>query len=231
MHRQPHPPHRSAAGLAALVLALVLAGCGRGPDEPEAVGAVEPEAPSSEQAASPGGSSEPAKPTARSPVDPAAADAELVERLRRMLSAYEYSPDRDDLLRLGSEEAVTGALVAIYDAGDEALFRRSRALSALQHLPGPDARSVFRHALEDPQIPGALRRAAIRAHGWAFGSGAFSDIAPLLEHDDPHTRTMAARTLVRIAPERARPMVQRRLAVEPRESVRLPMQRLLQQSR
>lgn len=139
-------------------------------------------------------------------------DAGARERVRHLLSGYEYVPTAEELRAIPDLDRVLEAL-----ATDGAVpgFVRARALSSFAVLPAGNERAgrVLRAALADERLHPQLRRAAVKALARREGPAALPALQPLLA--DPEVRLRDA-ALEALAPHAASPAV--REALEARRS-------------
>lgn len=139
--------------------------------------------------------------------DPSSAPAPT---LADLLGAYEEVPSAAQLQALGPD--VSKQLMAL--ALDPAVppSRRSRAVTALGHLPG-DAERAFLLARLEGDDP-LLQRKAAWALATAYGDDAVAPISTLLAHDDAHTREAAIRALGTLKGPAAREALEARRPLE-----------------
>lgn len=111
--------------------------------------------------------------------------------LADLLGAYEEVPSAAQLQALGPD--VSKQLMAVALDPEVPPSRRSRAVTALGHLPGDEERAFLVARLQGDDT--LLQRKAAWALAAAYGDDAVPQIVPLLSHDDPHTREAAVRAL------------------------------------
>lgn len=140
---------------------------------------------------------------AEAPIDPAAK-----ERVRRLLSGYEYVPTVEELRAIPDLARVLEALATDRETLG---FVRARALSSFAALPAIDERAnrTLRVALADEALHPQLRRAAAKTLVTRLGPEALPDIQPLLAHRETRLRDAAVEAL---APHAAVPKVREALS-------------------
>lgn len=174
------------------------------------------------------------------PVAPVAAAAsvtltpgELVAAVQALLSAYEPLDIDRTLPALGSPAAVSEVLLGLArDPGTapNAGIVRVRAIEALGYVP-TDAGRIYLHGLVAELGDATDSRvyplaAAVRALGH-FGDGELGRLGPYLGHPSADVREAAAMAVA--AMPAARPLLQRRLAVESERGVQAVLQSSLKQ--
>jgi hypothetical protein len=158
---------------------------------------------------------------------------ELFAAVQALLSAYEPLDIDRTLPALGSPAAVAEALLALArDPGTAptAAIVRVRAIEALGYVP-TDAGLLYLHGLVAELGDATDSRvyqlaAALRALGH-FGDGELGRLGPYLSHPSADVREAAAMAMA--AMPAARPLLQRRLAVESERGVQAVLQSSLKQ--
>lgn len=159
---------------------------------------------------------------------PAAAAADpLRAKLLAAFGGFEHVPDRAELLALAPEPELAPALWALWQDPAARLAIRTNALVSLRFFPSPLVQGRFEQLLRDPATAAVVRRPLAKAYGHAFGAAALPLLGELLDHADLHTRDSAARALAAIGDAKVKPMLEKRLSVEPEAAVRQTLQRLL----
>lgn len=140
---------------------------------------------------------------AEAPVDPAA-----TERVRHLLSGYEYVPTAEELRAIPEIDRILESL-----ATDGAIpgFIRARALSSFASLPATSDRAnrTLRAALADETLHPQIRRAAVKTLVTRLGAAALPDVGPVLAHREARLRDAAVEAL---APYASDPAVRDALA-------------------
>jgi hypothetical protein len=155
-----------------------------------------------------------AAPTPRPSAAVRAADPALKQKLIALMSGYEHIVTKDELDRLGEPEALTAALLAVHADPEVHLAVRTNALANLRFYPSPTAKAALEGALLSPATPDVIRRSAVKAYGAGFGQEAVDVLAKMLEHEELHTRNLAAKTLLQIGGQRATETLRHRLPNE-----------------
>jgi HEAT repeat protein len=159
---------------------------------------------------------------AEEPVTP-----EAKERVRHLLSGYEFIPTPEQLRAIPDLDRILEALAT--DAETPG-FVRARALSSFAALPPGNERAdrVLRRALADESLHPQFRRAAVKALVTRLGPAALPDVRPLLSHPELRLRDAAVEAL---APHAAAPEVRAalaaRLPAEPEPALRERLSRAI----
>jgi HEAT repeat protein len=171
-----------------------------------------------------GSGQSPATLPAREAAEPTAAvkepDAELRGKIVSAMSGYEHIVTREELVRLGSPEQLTEALIAIYGDQSVHLVIRTNALASLRFFPSPRAKSEMEKVLMSADTDDTVRRSAIRAYGSGFRDAAVPMLARFLSHPEIHTRDITAKTLGDLQTPEAVDALRRRLPQESEPMVR-----------
>lgn len=134
-----------------------------------------------------------------------------LHRVRTMLSGYENLPPAIHWRRLGNRGL--SALIALYNAPQEATHIRFRALIAAAHYPSDACRVFLNEAAQGTEV--LLVRRALTSLGQAFGAAAQSEVALYLRHQDAAVREAAIQALGRMDDAGADASLDRRRAEEP----------------
>lgn len=147
--------------------------------------------------------------------------------VERLLAGFEARPQPEAMRRLGPG---TDAVI-LQIASDPATpaTMRLRALAALAWVPTPAGQAACRRVIRDEAgategLPVLEVGACAHTLG-AFGPDSAADLVPLLAHPAAEVRLGAARGLESARPASAKTAVERRLAVEPDDSVRAALAR------
>jgi hypothetical protein len=140
------------------------------------------------------------------------------------LNAYELKLTRESLDRIGPD--VAELLVDILNTPDAFLKVRVRACAGLGLYPSQQSFDVLRELLHERSLIGTelgvqLRRQALRSLGKGFGDRAVDDIIHLRGDPEPLVREAVAHALGDAGSERALPMLETWLSVEPVLHVRM----------
>lgn len=155
------------------------------------------------------------------PDDPVASDID--QRVRDLLSGYEYVPTPADWARVGTPEEVSAALVRIAAKPEGQTLSAARATSSLAHFPRPEVATFLEKRIADPKAPAALRGKAAIALASGFGDEKAPVIAPLFASSDEALREDAIRAFKRFASPSAERFLDARAKIEPAEHLRIAM--------
>ena len=155
-------------------------------------------------------------PAAGSPAVDAPADRPVAtpeQRIRVLLSGYEYFPTRADLLAV-TPDAPT-VLIAIYEDEEALPTMRSRAIDALGYF-NDDITSAFFGALLESHASIDKRHLhhAITAYAKAFGATSVDREAAFLAHEDAQIRLTTVTALAEFGGRPALDLLKKRVVIE-----------------
>ncbi|MEM1348240.1 MAG: HEAT repeat domain-containing protein [Myxococcota bacterium] len=162
--------------------------------------------------------------------------SERTERLKFLLSGYEYFPERAELERLGDDATMTSLLVTL--ARDEAArpMLRTRAVDALgyydhdtstAYLSALTRTSTARLPVKKRRVASSMRHHAIMALGQAMGARALDALAPLLGDDDLQIQMTAAASIGRYTGKAGTPLLTKALEEATHPALRRELQKHL----
>jgi len=155
------------------------------------------------------------------PDDPVA--SEIDQRVRDLLSGYEYVPSPEDWARIGKPEDVSAALIRIAGKPEGQTLSAARATSSLAHFPRPEVATFLEGRIKDPKALATLRGKAAIALAVGFGDEKASVIAPLFANSDEALRDDAIRAFRRLSSPEAERFLDARAKLEPVEHLRSSM--------
>lgn len=140
------------------------------------------------------------------------------------LSAHELRLTKDSLDRIGPD--VPRILIDLIQTPDATVKVRVRACAALAFYPDSQTFDVLRSLLHERSFKGSevglqLRRQALRSLARGYGDRAVDDIMALRSDPEPLVREAVALSLGDAGSERALPMLETWLSVEPVLNVRV----------
>ncbi len=128
-------------------------------------------------------------------------DQKPIDRIRFLLSGYEYFPTRDDLDKVGSAEEISTLLRQLASEPTNRPTLRLRAVDALGYYEDETTRAYLETLIEAPKTEAKdkvtrrtnklLRHHAITSIARAHGENALSTLEPLLVHEDVQLKMTA----------------------------------------
>jgi hypothetical protein len=145
------------------------------------------------------------------------------QRVRELLSGYEYVPSAADWARIGTPAEVAAALMRLAAKPEGQTLAAVRATSSLAYFPRPEVATFLEKRIGDDTLSPTLRGKAAIALGLGFGDAKAKVIAPLFAASDEGLREDAIRAFKTFSSPAAERFLEARLAVEPSERLRAVM--------
>ncbi len=135
------------------------------------------------------------------------------QRIRVLLSGYEFFPTRDDLLAVSP--VASAILIAIYEDEDALPTMRSRAIDALGYFNDDLTSTFFASLLErHASIDKRHLHHALTAYAKAFGTLSVEREAIFLEHEDAQIRLTTVTALDEFGGRPALELLKKRVTIE-----------------
>jgi len=143
----------------------------------------------------------------------AALEAEVVDKVKLLLSGYEYFPTRADLTR--ATPRAYEALEAIAEDGAALPSMRTRALDALGlYDEKAEVALILERILAEEKLEDVYLRHAVTSSMKAFGQQALPWVAPFLSHTDVQLRLSAVYAVGHFGGSVGKEVLQQRIEVE-----------------
>lgn len=163
------------------------------------------------------------------PADSAPSAADLEQRVRVLLSGYDYFPTREDLDAVAP--AVPAILVAIYNDPESRPTTKGRCIDALGYYGDDEtARQFLEYIIanaDSDEIPSGHVHKALTSYTKAFGDQAIEVVAPFLEHRDEQLRITASVAIAKSTGRAGKELVRARLQLEKNDVARERIQQAL----
>jgi hypothetical protein len=159
---------------------------------------------------------------------PAVAQADnqkVLSQVEDLLAGYEFVPKKEDWDRIGP--AAAGVLKDIAADSARKKVQRARAVSSLAFFPQVETQRFLTTLLGEKTQSMTLRRKAMRALAFGFGSASIDTIKPYLSSNDPHLRATAIKSFGVIKTDQSVSLLSARLEVEPSKVLQKSIERAL----
>jgi len=150
--------------------------------------------------------------------DPGVDVDQIRERVRLLLSGYEYFPTADDLREVVADPTLY--LLELVYGDDTMVVHRHRAIAALGLFPSDESRAHLDYLLASPATPELTRHHVMNALSTGYGEAALPALAPYLSVADLQLQLTAISAIGAIGTETSVTLLQDSLRIEADELVR-----------